>query len=125
MIRTPGVVSGRPSRKVKGTLHWVSAEHARLAEVRLYESLFTTSNPGNEDEDGDFRSCLNPSSLQVLTHCWVEQSLGHAHPGQRFQFERQGYFCMDSDSDEDKLIFNRTVSLRDSWAKIEKAQPQA
>jgi glutaminyl-tRNA synthetase len=116
--------SGQSGRRVKGTLHWVSADHAQPAEIRLYESLLIKANPVDEDDGGDFRSWLNPASLQVLTNCLVEPSLAGAHPGQRFQFERQGYFCVDPDSSEDKLVFNRTVSLRDSWAKIEKAQQQ-
>ena len=114
--------SGQAGRRVKGTLHWVSADHAQSAEIRLYESLLTKANPGDEDQSGDYRSWLNPASLQVLTECLVEPSLAGALPGQRFQFERQGYFCMDADSSEEKLVFNRTVSLRDSWSKIEKAQ---
>ncbi|MDX1411910.1 MAG: glutamine--tRNA ligase, partial [Nitrospirales bacterium] len=114
--------SGQAGRRVKGTLHWVSADRAQPAEVRLYESLMTKANPGDEDQGGDYRAWLNPASLQVLTECLVEPSLAGAHPGQRFQFERQGYFCVDADSSEEKLVFNRTVSLRDSWAKIEKAQ---
>lgn len=114
--------SGLAGRKVKGTIHWVSADHGRPAEVRLYESLFTRANPDDDGCGGDFRSCLNPASLQVLPKCLVEPSLVGAPPGQRFQFERQGYFCVDRDSSEERLVFNRTVSLRDSWAKIEKAQ---
>ena len=109
-------------RKVKGTLHWVSAAHAKTAEIRMYDHLFTKSNPTDEKDGADFRSCVNPDSLQVLSKCLVEPSLAGAVPGSRFQFERQGYFCVDSDSTEEKLIFNRTVSLRDSWAKIEKTQ---
>ncbi|UCE62789.1 MAG: glutamine--tRNA ligase, partial [Nitrospirota bacterium] len=116
--------SGSSGRRVKGTLHWVSSDRAKPAEVRLYEPLLTKANPGDEDQGGDYRSWLNPASLQVLTECLVEPSLAGAHPGQRFQFERQGYFCVDSDSSDEKLVFNRTVSLRDSWAKIEKAQQQ-
>ena len=109
-------------RKVKGTLHWVSAAHAKTAEIRMYGHLFTKSNPTDEKDGADFRSYINPDSLQVLSNCLVEPSLAGAVPGSRFQFERQGYFCVDSDSTEEKLVFNRTVSLRDSWAKIEKAQ---
>ena len=108
------------SRKVKGTLHWVSAAHAMPAEVRLYDSLFTKANPADEDDDTDFRSCLNPDSLQILTNCRVEPCLAEAKSGIQYQFERQGYFCVDPDSTADKLVFNRTVALRDSWAKIEK-----
>jgi glutaminyl-tRNA synthetase len=106
-------------RKVKATLHWVSAAHALDAEVRLYDRLFLKPNPGECD---DFRDCLNPNSLETLTSCKVESSLAGAAPGSRYQFERQGYFCVDLDSSDGTLVFNRTVSLRDSWAKIEKAQ---
>ncbi|MFQ5823501.1 MAG: glutamine--tRNA ligase/YqeY domain fusion protein [bacterium] len=110
-------------RKVKGTLHWVSAAHALKAEVRLYDRLFVKANP-TEDRDGtDFKTYLNPNSLEMLTSCQVEPSLAGATPASLYQFERQGYFCVDSvDSSDKKLVFNRTVSLRDSWAKIEKAQ---
>ncbi|MDD5451942.1 MAG: glutamine--tRNA ligase/YqeY domain fusion protein [Desulfovibrionales bacterium] len=108
-------------RKVKATLHWVSAAHALEAEVRLYDHLFLKPEPG---EDGqDFRTDLNPNSLEILTSCRVEPGLAGAVPGNRYQFERQGYFCVDSvDSSNQRLVFNRTVSLRDSWAKVEKAQ---
>ncbi|MFQ5709779.1 MAG: glutamine--tRNA ligase/YqeY domain fusion protein [bacterium] len=113
-------------RKVRGTLHWVSAAHALRAEVRLYDRLFVKANP-TEDKDGtDFKAHLNPNSLEVLQSCFVEPSLAGAQPGSRYQFERQGYFCVDTvDSTAEKLVFNRTVSLRDSWAKIEKAQQKA
>ena len=105
-------------RKVKGTIHWVSAGHSFEAEVRLYDHLFTEENPGDV-EGGDHRGNLNPSSLQTLTSCRVEPSLADASPGAHYQFERQGYFCVDSvDSRPGALVFNRTVSLRDSWAKI-------
>ncbi len=103
-------------RKVKSTIHWVSAEHAVPAEVRLYERLFTQENP---DEGDDFLSFINPASLEVLKNCFVERSLGEARVGDRLQFERTGYFCVDPDSKPDKLVFNRTVTLKDSWAKIE------
>ncbi|MGH7231805.1 MAG: glutamine--tRNA ligase/YqeY domain fusion protein [Nitrospiraceae bacterium] len=118
----PETRSGSPqgARKVKGTLHWVSAAHALDAEVRLYEPLFAKESPGEEGRD--WTCDLNPHSLERLTSCKVEPSLADAQPGSRYQFERQGYFCVDSDSSADKLIFNRTVALRDSWAKIEKAQ---
>ncbi len=107
-------------RKVKGTIHWVSAAHALEAEVRLYDRLFLKPSPAEEE---DFTACLNPKSLEVLTTCKVERSLKGATPGSRYQFERKGYFCVDPvDSSDSKLVFNRTVSLRDSWAKIEKAQ---
>jgi glutaminyl-tRNA synthetase len=109
-------------RKVKATLHWVSEAHALEAEVRLYDRLFIKENPGAEEDRNDIRACLNPNSLETLTGCRVEPSLADAAPGSRFQFERQGYFCVDSrDSSPGRLVFNRTVSLRDSWAKIERA----
>ena len=109
-------------RKVKATLHWVSAAHAIPAEVRLYDHLFTKENPDNVPEGQDFTANLNPHSLEVLSCCWVEPSLADTKPGSRYQFERIGYFCVDPDASDKKLIFNRTVSLRDRWAKIEKAQ---
>ncbi len=110
-------------RKVKGTLHWVSAAHALKAEVRLYDHLFTKPNPGDEKDGTDFKTCLNPDSLEALTSCRVEPCLKGAAPRSRYQFERLGYFCVDSkDSSDEKLVFNRTVTLRDTWAKIEKAQ---
>ena len=112
-------------RKVKATLHWVSAAHSLKAEVRLYDHLFIEANPGEAKDASDYKSYLNPDSLQRLTSCRVEPSLAGAAPGSRYQFERQGYFCVDSvDSSDDILVFNRTVSLRDSWAKIEKTQKQ-
>jgi len=107
-------------RKVQGTLHWVSARHAVRAEVRLYNHLFTKENPG-EDKDVEFTAHLNPESLESLDSCYVEPGLKSAKPGDKFQFERQGYFCMDPDSTAERLVFNRSVTLRDSWAKIEKA----
>ena len=110
-------------RKVRGTLHWVSAAHAIEAEVRLYDHLFAKENPGEVEEGNDFKSNLNPNSLKVLKACKIEPGLKGATPGSRYQFERQGYFCVDSvDSNDEKLVFNRTVTLRDTWAKIEKAQ---
>ncbi len=105
--------------KVRGTLHWVDAASAVDAEVRLYDHLFTRENPG---EDGDFLADLNPSSLETLVGCKVEPSLVGATPGARFQFLRQGYFCVDPDSAPGRLVFNRIVTLRDSWTKIEKRQ---
>ena len=112
-------------RKVKATLHWVSAAHSLKAEVCLYDHLFIKTNTGEDKDAGDYKSYLNPDSLQRLTSCRVEPSLAGAAPGSRYQFERQGYFCVDSvDSSDDILVFNRTVSLRDSWAKIEKTQKQ-
>ncbi len=104
-------------RKVKATIHWVSAPHAVPAEVRNYDRLF--NNPDPEDS-GDFIADLNPNSLQVLNSCLVEPSLRDAKPGQTFQFERLGYFCVESDAGAGKLVFNRTVSLKDEWARIEK-----
>jgi glutaminyl-tRNA synthetase len=104
-------------RKVKSTIHWVSARHAVKAEVRLYEQLFTVENP---DVGEDVNSILNPHSLEVLTDCFLESCLADAKPGDKFQFERTGYFCADLDSAPAKLVFNRTVTLKDTWAKIEK-----
>ena len=104
-------------RKVKATLHWVSAPHSLEAEVRLYDHLFTVPNPGDYE---DFLTYLNPKSLEVLRSCKVEPSLADARPGDKFQFERLGYFCVDPDSQNGKLVFNRTVSLKDEWAKIKK-----
>jgi glutaminyl-tRNA synthetase len=108
-------------RKVQGTLHWVSAAHALDAEVRLYDRLFAVPDPGDVAEGQTFLDNLNPNSIEVLTGCKVEPSLGSAKPGDRFQFERMGYFCVDTDSSSGKLVFNRTATLRDTWAKIEKA----
>ena len=109
-------------RRVKSTLHWVSAAHALKAEVRLYDRLFVSENPGDAD---DYTTVLNPHSLETLTSCLVEPSLAAARPGDRYQFERLGYFAVDSDSGPGGLVFNRTVSLRDTWAKIEQAQKEA
>ncbi len=106
-------------RKVKGTLHWVSAGHALTAEVRLYDRLFATPNPGKDG--GDLTDELNPNSLETLRTCRVEPGLADAAPGYSCQFERLGYFCVDPDSSPQRLVFNRTVSLRDSWSKLEKA----
>ncbi len=115
--------SAPDGRKVKATLHWVSAEHSLEAEVRLYDYLFLDEAAAYGDESADFKSTLNPNSLETLTSCRVEPSLANAAPGSRYQFERQGYFCVDSaDSSEDALVFNRTVSLRDTWAKVQKKQ---
>lgn len=111
--------SAASSRKVKGTLHWVSARHAVPAEVRLYDHLFLKENP---DEEEDFKSCLNPNSLIRLTNCLLEPSLAGAEPGSRYQFLRKGYFCVDTvDSTKERLVFNRIVPLKDTWAKIQKA----
>jgi glutaminyl-tRNA synthetase len=108
----------RDGRKVKATLHWVSAAHAVTAEVRLYDRLFTVEDPENVPEGKTFLDCLNPASLEVLTGAKAEPSLASATPGTRVQFERLGYFCVDTDSRPGALVFNRTVGLRDSWAKI-------
>jgi glutaminyl-tRNA synthetase len=114
--RSGGITS---EKKVKGTLHWVSAQHAVDAEVRLYDRLFIHEDPsGSKCED--YRTLLNPDSLKVLTGCKVEPSLGSAKPLEKFQFQRLGYFCVDYDSTASKLVFNRTVSLKDSWAKMNK-----
>ena len=113
----------KDGRKIKGTLHWVSAAHSLKAEARLYDHLFVKINPGDEKDGSDFTRFLNPQSLERLTSCRIEPSLADAMPGSGYQFLRQGYFCVDGKkSSEDLLVFNRTVSLRDSWAKIEKAQ---
>ncbi|MBN1911844.1 MAG: glutamine--tRNA ligase/YqeY domain fusion protein [Pirellulales bacterium] len=109
-------------RKVKGTIHWLSAAHAVKAEVRLYDHLCTKEDPSDVPEGGHFTDNLNPKSLEVLTECLVEPSLASAAPGDRFQFERQGYFCVDPDSTADRLVFNRTVTLKDTWAKIQKRE---
>jgi len=107
-------------RKVKSTIHWVSAEHAIDAEVRVYETLFTKEDPDDFAEGGEFTDNLNPNSLEVLANCKLEPSLAAAAPGTRYQLERLGYFCVDRDSSPQKLVLNRTVALRDTWAKIEK-----
>jgi glutaminyl-tRNA synthetase len=108
-------------RKVKGTIHWVSAAHALEAEVRLYDHLFATPNPDEVPEGQPFTVNLNPKSLEVLKPCYVEPSLKAAAPGSRYQFERLGYFCADAkDSTPGRLVFNRAVTLADTWAKIEK-----
>jgi len=108
------------NRKVKATIHWVSAAHAINAEVRVYENLFAVENPNETAEGQDFTANLNPNSLDVLTRCKLEPSLASAAPGSRYQFERVGYFCVDPDSKPGALVFNRTAALRDTWAKIEK-----
>jgi glutaminyl-tRNA synthetase len=127
-------------RKVKATLHWVSAGQALPCEVRLYDHLFANENPNNASSPTeprpsgsgpgalflgvgdklDWKSNLNPNSLEVVSPAWVEPSVKAAEPGARYQFERVGYFCVDPDSTADKLVFNRTVTLKDAWAKIEK-----
>jgi len=107
-------------RKVKSTIHWVSAQHAVDAEVRLYDNLFTKENPNETEPGQDFTANLNPNSLEVVAAAKVEPSLAHVEAGARYQFERLGYFCADRDSTPGKPVFNRTVGLRDTWAKIEK-----
>ncbi len=110
-------------RKVQGTIHWVSAKHAARAEVRLYDHLFSKPDPDDVPAGQDYRANLNPNSLELLSNVPVEPFLANAQPGDRCQFERQGYFCVDTkDSTPGKLVFNRSVSLKDSWAKQEKAQ---
>jgi glutaminyl-tRNA synthetase len=110
-------------RKVKATIHWVSADHALDAEVRLYETLFDVENPDDVPEGEDFTCSLNPLSLETLTDCKLEPSLADAKPGARYQFERLGYFCADSEESRPGApVFNRAVTLKDSWAKIEKKQ---
>lgn len=112
--------TGTSQKKVKGTIHWVSAQHAIEAEVRLYDRLFTDEDPGGH-KDKDFKEFINPNSLEVLTGCKLEPYLKNSKPGDRFQFERLGYFCVDiKDSKENSLVFNRTVTLKDTWAKIAK-----
>jgi glutaminyl-tRNA synthetase len=107
-------------RKVKSTIHWVSAEHAVDAEVRIYDKLFTKENPTELEEGQNFTDNLNPNSLEVIANAKLEPSLANAAPGSRYQFERLGYFCVDTDSKPGRPVFNRTVALKDSWAKIEK-----
>lgn len=112
-------------RKVKATLHWVSAEHAISAQVRLYDNLFTVPNPTEAKDGREFKDYINTNSLETLRDCRLEPSLAGATPGSRYQFERIGYFCVDTvDSTAESLVFNRTVTLRDTWAKILKAQQQ-
>ncbi|HZM11542.1 MAG TPA: glutamine--tRNA ligase/YqeY domain fusion protein [Candidatus Limnocylindrales bacterium] len=106
-------------RKVKATIHWVSGEHSIDAEVRIYENLFVKEDPSEVEGDNTFLSNLNPNSFEILTDCKLEPSLASAKPGERYQFERMGYFCVDPDSTAERLVFNRTVALRDTWAKIE------
>jgi glutaminyl-tRNA synthetase len=110
----------KDKRKVKGTIHWVSKTHSIPAQVRLYDRLFTVPNPLDKKDGKDFKDYLNSKSLEVLTHCRVEPKLKDLMPGNNCQFERQGYFCVDVDSTSDFPLFNRTVTLRDTWAKIEK-----
>jgi glutaminyl-tRNA synthetase len=116
--RTGGATAGR---KIKGTLHWVSSQHAKKAEVRLYNHLFTKVNPADEKECPDLKTGLNPDSLEVLRDCLAEPALAEAGPGERFQFLRMGYFCVDSkESKPGAPVFNRAVTLRDTWAKVSK-----
>ena len=109
-------------RKVKGTIHWVSAQHAIDAEVRLYDRLFKDENPNDVPEGADWKDSLNPDSLEVVAEAKVEPSVAGAEPGTTYQFERNGYFCIDPDSTDEKLVFNRVVALRDTWAKMQKKQ---
>ena len=120
----PATLGANPEgRKVKGVIHWVSAIHGIEVEVRLYDRLFSNPAPDTAKEGGDYKDYLNPDSLRTVTHCIVEPSLAEAQPGERFQFEREGYFCLDQgQQDSSQLVFNRTVTLRDSWAKIEQQQ---
>jgi len=111
-------------RKVRATLHWVSANHAISAQVHQYDRLFNVPYPEDVAEGNDFISNINPDSLHILSECFLEPGLADAKPGDKFQFERIGYFVVDPDSKPDKLIFNQTVELRDTWSKIEKAQNQ-
>jgi glutaminyl-tRNA synthetase len=107
-------------RKVKSTIHWVSATHAIDAEVRLYDNLFSKEDASEIDEGEDFMANLNPNSLEVISHAKIEPSLANAKAGERFQFERLGYFCVDPDTKPGAPVFNRTVALKDTWAKVEK-----
>jgi len=113
--------SGRPNsnKKVKGTLHWVSAAHAVPVEVRLYDRLFASETPENVEEGHDFKENLNPDSLKVIT-AFAEASVINAKAGERFQFERLGYFCVDPDTTNKRIVFNRTVALKDPWTKSNK-----
>ena len=110
-------------RKVKSTIHWVSAEHAVDAEVRIYENLFSKENPSEVEDGQDVLSNLNPNSLEVISRAKIEPSMSNAEAGGRYQFERLGYFCVDPDSKPGKPVFNRTVALKDAWARVEKRQP--
>lgn len=103
---------------MKATLHWVSAEHAIDAEVRLYDHLFSKENPNDVGEGETWLDNLNGRSLEVLSNCKLERSLASAAPGERFQFERKGYFCVDPDATSGRPVFNRTVTLRDTWARL-------
>ena len=120
----PDTLGANPvGRKVKGVIHWVSVQHGQEAEVRLYDRLFIHPNPDAAKEGRDYREYLNPDSLLTVTRCVVEPDLGRAAAGERFQFEREGYFCLDEKlARSGVLVFNRIVTLRDSWAKIEQQQ---
>jgi len=122
----PDSLTGNPANgpKVKATLHWVSAGHSVGAEIRLYDRLFSVENPSDEKGGLDFRSYLNSNSLEIIRSCQIEPGLAGAKPGSRYQFERLGYFCVDSDSKPGALVFNRTVTLRDVWAKIVRSGSQ-
>ena len=109
--------SSRSKRKVKATIHWVSASHAVEAEVRLYDHLFVVEDPDDVPEGADWLANINPNSLERLTGCRVEPRLADAKVGERYQFERLGYFCVDADSTGLRKVFNRSVTLRDTWAK--------
>jgi glutaminyl-tRNA synthetase len=117
--------SAPDGRKVKATIHWVSAAHAVDAEVRLYDRLFTVPDLHDAEEGRDWKSYLNPASLEVLRGCKVEPGLENAPPLARFQFERLGYFCVDPDAAPGRPVFNRTVSLRDTWARIAQGRGSA
>ncbi|MBN1637504.1 MAG: glutamine--tRNA ligase, partial [Ignavibacteriales bacterium] len=117
----PNTKSGSDTsgKKVKGTIHWVSAQHAINAEARLYERLFLVDDPANDERD--FRELINPNSVEILKECKLEPSLQGSKCCEKFQFERLGYFCVDNvNSNENNLVFNRSVTLKDTWAKIEK-----
>ena len=104
---------------MRGTIHWVNAQSAVDAEVRLYDRLFTVENPSDEEANGDYLTNLNPDSEVIIKNCKVEENLENANVGDTFQFMRHGYFCVDPDSSEGKLVFNRTVALKDSWGKMQ------
>jgi len=114
------LVNSPEGRKVRGVIHWVSLPHAIAAEIRLYDRLFHYPNPGKPEAGKDFTDYINPDSLRTLTHCYLERSLGDAESGQPYQFEREGYFCADPDHSHARPVFNRSVTLRDSWARLEK-----
>ena len=119
---TRGGDSPPDGRKVKATLHWVSAAHAVDVQVRLYDKLLNRADPSEEKDGSTFKDFIDPNSLQVIEAAKLEPSLAGAPVGSRYQFERLGYFCVDPDSTPDKTVFNRTVTLRDTWAKVAKAE---